>query len=436
MRIRVVVVNWNSFDFTDACLRSLTDAGFERGELEVVVIDNASVDGSLQRLRSAHPDVAFIANHENLGFAEACNQGMRDRDHLDAIALVNNDATVTEGWLEALCEELESDPRIGAVAAMLVLEPSFREVVVHSEDPVALVRVEVDRSDVTGRCVVRGGYDFGDPTWPLDVTRVLEGTSRLWVPMSTGARTIRIEFGPDPGHDTGGQRRVPVVSVERAVPTRSSDGGVVVVLSAGTERVDLINGLGTRRTAWGEASDIGFGEPLSAIADHVSREVDGFCGGGVLLRPAALDDVGMFDPRFFAYYEDTDLSWRMTNAGWRIVTAPDARIRHHFGGSGGSQAPWFFFLNYRNWLLTTLRNGDRGDRRQALRQLREWLTQAARANLGSRMKHRRKPSLRLVAAWVRVLAGVVVELPRLRRVRGNAIGRHHLERVRSPLQPR
>lgn len=436
MRVRVVVINWNSFEFTDACLRSLTDAGFDRGAMEIVVIDNASADGSLQRLRSSHPDVTFIANDANLGFAEACNQGMRDRDGFDAIALVNNDAVVTSGWLEALCDRLESDPAVGAVAAMLVLEPTFREVVVRTEDAVALSGVDVDGADVTRRCVVRGGFEFGDPEWPLDTTHVIEGRTRLWVPVAEGARTIRMTFGDDPRPGIRPDRHLLRVTVEQGVSSRSPDGGVVVALPVGSDRVDLVNGLGTRRTESGEASDIGFGEPLADIIDHGSDSVDGFCGGGVLLRTEALDDVGLFDPRFFAYYEDTDLSWRMTNAGWRIATAPDSVIRHHFGGSGGAHAPWFFFLNYRNWLLTTLRNGDRHDRKRSLRQLRQWLDQATRANVGSRLKHGRRPSFRLIGAWIRVLAGVVVELPRLRRVRGDAIGAQHLEKVRSPLQPR
>lgn len=436
MRVRVVVVNWNGFEFTDACLQSLTRTGFSRGEMEIVVVDNASIDGSLQRLREAHPAVEFIENRENLGFAEACNQGMRDRDQIDAVALVNNDATVTRGWIESLCDELESDPRIGAVAAMLVLQPSFREVAVKVDGSAALVRVDADGRDVTNRCVVRGGHEFGDPTWPLDVTSVLEGSCTVRVPVPDCARTIRIEFGPDPRPGDASDRPTPVVVVEDQIPALAPDGCFVVELPVGNQRIDLINGLGTSRTEWGEAFDVGFGEPLSTVAGAESSDVDGFCGGGVLLRSTALDEVGLFDPRFFAYYEDTDLSWRMTNAGWRIVTAPDAVIRHHFGGSGGAHAPWFFFLNYRNWLLTTLRNGDRDARRFAVGRLREWLRQAVRANVGSRLKHARLPSFRLTAAWIRVLAAVLLEIPRVRRSGRAVIGARHVERVRSPLQPR
>ena len=54
-----------------------------------------------------------------------------------------------------------------------------------------------------------------------------------------------------------------------------------------------------------------------------------WCGGAVLLRRRYLDDVGLFDERFFLYYEDTDLSWRGRLRGWRYVYVPGAVVRHH-----------------------------------------------------------------------------------------------------------
>ena len=54
-----------------------------------------------------------------------------------------------------------------------------------------------------------------------------------------------------------------------------------------------------------------------------------WCGGGVLLRPRYLADVGLFDERFFLYYEDTDLSWRGRSRGWRYRYVPEAAGAPH-----------------------------------------------------------------------------------------------------------
>lgn len=419
MRVRAVVVNWNSFELTNRCLEALQHTDSALGELEVTVIDNGSVDGSLDQLQIGHPWVSFICNDDNLGFAEACNQGMRDRTGIDAIALINNDTMVEPGWLDPLIESLVEQPGVGAVASLLILDPPFAKMNLALAEAVMVTSVVVDREDVTNRCLVVPGERIGDPAWPLSTRYRAEGDVAIYVPAPATPGGIEVELAPLSG----------------AAPIR-------MVHDVEVERVELLNGLGTRRTAWGEAYDVGFGEELASFeasgfeARRETEKVDGFCGGGVLLRSSALDEVGLFDPRFFAYYEDTDLSWRLRKAGWEIVTAPKSRIRHAFGGSGGSQAPWFFFLNYRNWLLTTLRNGDRGDLRMAMAQLRQWLSTASRANIASRLKHGRAPSLRLVMSWTRVLAGVLVELPRLRIVRNDRIGLVSTRQVRSFLQPR
>ena len=161
----------------------------------------------------------------------------------------------------------------------------------------------------------------------------------------------------------------------------------------------------------------------------------------MLLRAEMLARVGLFDPAFFAYYEDTDLSWRARRSGFRTVAVPESVIRHAFGGSAGAKARGFFFLNYRNWLLTVLRNGDSAQRRRALGRVTERFRWAVRANLLSPLKHGRRPDVLLVGEWARVLAGVAATRASA-RVRGLAArpggrlpGAARATRVRSRLQP-
>ena len=87
------------------------------GPAQVVLVDNASVDGSLERLRQEFPDVRIVRNDANLGFAEGCNRAMRDLRRVDMVALVNNDAVVEPGWLSAWSSALDEHPRAGAAAA-------------------------------------------------------------------------------------------------------------------------------------------------------------------------------------------------------------------------------------------------------------------------------------------------------------------------------
>ena len=81
-----------------------------------------------------------------------------------------------------------------------------------------------------------------------------------------------------------------------------------------------------------------------------------WCGGSVLLRPAYLADVGLFDDDFFLYYEDTDLSWRGRSRGWRYRYVPEARARHVHAASTGEGSPVFQHYVERNRLLMLVKN--------------------------------------------------------------------------------
>ena len=104
--VRVVVLNWNSAWYTRRCLEALAATEYPADRVEVVLVDNGSVDGSLERLRDWFPDIRVVANGANLGFAEGCNRAMRDRDGVDAVALINNDAVPSPGWLRPLVDAL------------------------------------------------------------------------------------------------------------------------------------------------------------------------------------------------------------------------------------------------------------------------------------------------------------------------------------------
>ena len=100
----------------------------------------------------------------------------------------------------------------------------------------------------------------------------------------------------------------------------------------------------------GYGRDRGFGQPDDGrLAEP--EDVFAFSGTAAALRVVAARDVGSFDPSFFLYYEDTDLSWRLQLGGWRVRYAPDAVVRHVHAASTDVSSKAFAFYNERNRLL-------------------------------------------------------------------------------------
>jgi GT2 family glycosyltransferase len=99
MPLSVVTVNWNSREDLAACLESLVAQTHQ--DLEVIIIDNASEDGSVAMVQSRFPQFTLLPQTTNLGFAEGCNVGIAHASG-DWIALLNNDAVADPHWAEAL----------------------------------------------------------------------------------------------------------------------------------------------------------------------------------------------------------------------------------------------------------------------------------------------------------------------------------------------
>jgi GT2 family glycosyltransferase len=121
MSVAAVVVSWNGRDDTLDALESL------RG-IDTVVVDNGSVDGSADAIAERFPEVELIRAGVNLGFAGGNNAGIRralDRG-ADWVLLVNNDATVEPGIVEALAAAAESRPDAGVLACKVLFADSDR----------------------------------------------------------------------------------------------------------------------------------------------------------------------------------------------------------------------------------------------------------------------------------------------------------------------
>jgi GT2 family glycosyltransferase len=126
--IYIVLVNWNGKNITLDCLASLHAVTYPRRE--VLVVDNASTDGSAETIAQRYPDVRMLRQKENLRFAGGNNAGIRYAlEHgADAVMLLNNDTLVDPGFLEPMIERLSSDRSCGAVAPKIYYADAPRSI--------------------------------------------------------------------------------------------------------------------------------------------------------------------------------------------------------------------------------------------------------------------------------------------------------------------
>ncbi|GAA5017194.1 glycosyltransferase [Actinopolymorpha pittospori] len=117
--LTTVVVNWNTRDLLDDCLRSVDDATPPGLRNHVIVVDNASRDGSVEYLRGHWPQATVIANDENVGFCRANNQALRASASPNVL-LINTDARLAPGGIAGMLDYLRRDPRCAVVGPRLV----------------------------------------------------------------------------------------------------------------------------------------------------------------------------------------------------------------------------------------------------------------------------------------------------------------------------
>lgn len=119
--LSIIIVNYNTRDFLAACLRSLRESISQELSYEVIVVDNASHDDSVDMLRREFPWVTTIANKENSGFAKANNIGIK-KSSGRYVLFLNSDTVVSKEVLEEMVEFMDKYPRAGAATCYLKLE--------------------------------------------------------------------------------------------------------------------------------------------------------------------------------------------------------------------------------------------------------------------------------------------------------------------------
>jgi Predicted glycosyltransferases len=372
-RVTVVIVNYNGAHLLPACLDGLRRQTLPHTDYHTIVVDNASSDGSLELLANRYPWVRVIPSPTNLGFAGGNNLALREVDTRYAV-LLNNDAVPEPEWLDSLLvtfEEPDSE-RVAVVTGKVLFRPRF--VRLCWESPGAALGPH-DRRQVSARVhrVEVDGVQVTDKVLWEDLAYGPEGTGDWRFRWVRPVGSLLVPLPSPPTDDRAETLDIPVsirlwlsAPAAREVTLSGSDCHLVATVGeqpepvelkvpAGTRCLDVVNNAGGIVLRDGYGADRGFQQVDDGRYDE-PVEVFTACGNGMAIRVEAGRAVGWFDERFFLYYEDTDLSWRLRSRGWSIRYQPRAVLRHVHSASSHEWSPVWRFHTDRNRLLMLTKN--------------------------------------------------------------------------------
>lgn len=115
--LSIIIINWNTKDALLRCLDSI----MTNLSHEIIIVDNASIDGSAEAVINKYPSAKIIKNDYNIGFARAVNQGIKEAQGKYFLSL-NSDARVNAGALESMVKFMDENPSAGIAGAQLINE--------------------------------------------------------------------------------------------------------------------------------------------------------------------------------------------------------------------------------------------------------------------------------------------------------------------------
>jgi len=117
--VAIIVLNWNGYEFTRKCLLSLSRV--KSDHYQIVLVDNASTDNSIPRLKEEFDKPKYLINEKNLGFTGGNNVGIRYalEAGFEYVMLLNNDTEVKPDFLAILLNTISQNPKLGAVQPLI-----------------------------------------------------------------------------------------------------------------------------------------------------------------------------------------------------------------------------------------------------------------------------------------------------------------------------
>lgn len=110
--VSIVIPHWNNIDILSECLQSISSTEFP--DVEIIIVDNASTDNSVQWVKSNYPNIQLIENDKNHGYAGGCNIGA-DSASGEYLIFLNNDTIQEKNWISVLVNTMKSNPEVAAL---------------------------------------------------------------------------------------------------------------------------------------------------------------------------------------------------------------------------------------------------------------------------------------------------------------------------------
>lgn len=117
MKVTIVIPNYNGKHFMEPCLSSLSEQTYKN--FHILVVDNASSDGSIKYMEENYPDIELIKLQKNYGFSKAVNIGIQ-HSRTPYVILLNNDTTVDTRYVEEMVKAIEKSPKIFSVSSKMI----------------------------------------------------------------------------------------------------------------------------------------------------------------------------------------------------------------------------------------------------------------------------------------------------------------------------
>ncbi|MDQ2089669.1 glycosyltransferase family 2 protein [Marimonas arenosa] len=189
IRVSVIIVNWNTCDLLHNCVRSVKAQ--TSAVHEIIVIDNASSDGSAEMVRREFPDVILIANTGNRGFAAANNQGL-EIARGESVLLLNPDTVVLDHAIDTMLDWLEIHRDVGCVGCQVLEGPDVVQKTCFADpSPLNLAIIELGLLRLARYARVLGRPWYMD--WDRESTRDVDVVSGMFMLVP---RMVLQEVGP------------------------------------------------------------------------------------------------------------------------------------------------------------------------------------------------------------------------------------------------
>jgi GT2 family glycosyltransferase len=114
-KVSVVLLNWNGIQYVDKCVESVINQTYEN--IEFIIVDNASTDGSIQIIQKKYPLFRYLLNNKNYGFAKGMNQGI-EISKGEYVLLLNNDVYLDSNYIKEGLSRIQKDEKIGFIGGL------------------------------------------------------------------------------------------------------------------------------------------------------------------------------------------------------------------------------------------------------------------------------------------------------------------------------